>query len=156
MPASEIDAIFSSANKGKFVVSVTSSSTTLPEKKKKKKSKKAKSADLRDPKDEVKLADEPKQGTKRPPPETVFDPSIQEPKAKRTKSSGKDALKVKSTKTSKKDKDKEDEDRFKDSRGNGPRRKTEEGFGIYKEDELGISHEGGDTPLCPFDCECCF
>ncbi|KAF7320253.1 hypothetical protein MKEN_00809900 [Mycena kentingensis (nom. inval.)] len=51
---------------------------------------------------------------------------------------------------------KEDLDRFKDSRGTGPRRKTEEGFSIYKEDELGINDEGGDTPLCPFDCDCCF
>ena len=56
--------------------------------------------------------------------------------------------------------DKEEEARFKDSRGNGPRtcepsstflytechstgRKTEEGFAIYKEDELGISNTGG-------------
>ncbi|KAH8108826.1 DUF1764-domain-containing protein [Phellopilus nigrolimitatus] len=45
--------------------------------------------------------------------------------------------------------------RFTDSRGTGPRRKTEEGFSVFKEDELGIGDEGGDTPLCPFDCDCC-
>jgi hypothetical protein len=52
-----------------------------------------------------------------------------------------------------------------------PGRRTEEGYAIYKEDELGINNEGGgqlaqlsfaltngrlaDTPLCPFDCNCC-
>ncbi|KAJ7492816.1 hypothetical protein FB451DRAFT_1219654 [Mycena latifolia] len=102
---------------------------------------------------------------KRPAPETIVDPSTRAPQ-KRTK---------------------EDTDRFKDSRGSGPRkvfisplestnhlssgRKTEEGWSIYKEDELGIGDEGGgeprpsfllprlspspDTPLCPFDCDCC-
>ena len=61
------------------------------------------------------------------------------------------------------EKDREEEERFKDSRGSGPRtsqfffekypctshtlaatgRKTEEGFSIFKEDELGINDEGG-------------
>ncbi|KAG8926960.1 hypothetical protein FRC01_008171 [Tulasnella sp. 417] len=50
----------------------------------------------------------------------------------------------------------EEDLRFVDSRGTGPRRRTEEGFLIYKEDELGITGKGGDTPLCPFDCECCY
>ncbi|KIY45436.1 DUF1764-domain-containing protein [Fistulina hepatica ATCC 64428] len=49
----------------------------------------------------------------------------------------------------------DDQATFRDSRGTGPRRKTEEGWSIYKEDELGIGNEGGDTPLCPFDCQCC-
>jgi hypothetical protein len=35
------------------------------------------------------------------------------------------------------------------------RKRTEEGFVIYHEDELKIN-EGGDTDLCPFDCQCCF
>ncbi|GJJ10917.1 hypothetical protein Clacol_005146 [Clathrus columnatus] len=39
----------------------------------------------------------------------------------------------------------EDSERFQDSRGTGPRRRTEEGYGIYKEDELGISEGGGDN-----------
>jgi Eukaryotic protein of unknown function (DUF1764) len=49
-------------------------------------------------------------------------------------------------------------------------RKTDEGFNIYKEDELGINVEAGGqsnptldesiyvpsgTSLCPFDCNCC-
>ncbi|EJD07218.1 DUF1764-domain-containing protein [Fomitiporia mediterranea MF3/22] len=47
-------------------------------------------------------------------------------------------------------------ERFKDSRGTGPRKRTEEGFLVYKEDELGIRDAGGHTSLCPFDCDCCF
>ncbi|KAG8915778.1 hypothetical protein FRC00_014365 [Tulasnella sp. 408] len=37
----------------------------------------------------------------------------------------------------------EEDLRFVDSRGTGPRRRTEEGFLIYKEDELGITGKGG-------------
>lgn len=33
---------------------------------------------------------------------------------------------------------------------------TEEGYAIYGEDELKLNSTGGDTPLCPFDCDCCF
>ncbi|PNH12000.1 hypothetical protein TSOC_001121 [Tetrabaena socialis] len=37
------------------------------------------------------------------------------------------------------------------------RSRTEEGFPIYSEEELGLAKsKGGDTDLCPFDCECCF
>eukprot|EP00887_Chlorella_sp_A99_P002217 scaffold21.g2217.t1 len=36
------------------------------------------------------------------------------------------------------------------------RKRTEEGFAIYSEEELGFGKKGGDTPLCPFDCQCCF
>lgn len=32
--------------------------------------------------------------------------------------------------------------------------RTEEGFAIYSENELKLD-QGGDTPLCPFDCDCC-
>ncbi|KAK8854874.1 hypothetical protein IAR55_003613 [Kwoniella newhampshirensis] len=53
-------------------------------------------------------------------------------------------------------KDDEEDEMFRDSRGEGPRRKTEEGFLIYKEAELKIDPEAGGTPLCPFDCDCCF
>ncbi|THH20004.1 hypothetical protein EW146_g1269 [Bondarzewia mesenterica] len=93
--------------------------------------------------------------SKCPQPETVFDPSSQIasaeiPTAKRPKmdKAAATAPPIKAKKH------KEDQARFKDSRGSGPRRKTEEGFAIYKEDELGIKDEGGDTPLCPFDCDC--
>ena len=38
-----------------------------------------------------------------------------------------------------------------------PRKKTEDGLTIYTEEELGISNaDAGNTPLCPFDCSCCF
>ncbi|POY72159.1 hypothetical protein BMF94_4796 [Rhodotorula taiwanensis] len=47
----------------------------------------------------------------------------------------------------------EDEERFRDSRG--LRQKTDDGLPIYNESELKIGL-GGDTPLCPFDCTCCF
>uniref|UniRef100_A0A7S0UUJ0 DUF1764 domain-containing protein n=1 Tax=Polytomella parva TaxID=51329 RepID=A0A7S0UUJ0_9CHLO len=36
------------------------------------------------------------------------------------------------------------------------RKKTEEGYNIYTEDELGLGRAGGNTELCPFDCNCCF
>ncbi|GAX81609.1 hypothetical protein CEUSTIGMA_g9037.t1 [Chlamydomonas eustigma] len=38
------------------------------------------------------------------------------------------------------------------------RKRTEEGYAIYTEEELGLSNnsKGGDTDLCPFDCQCCF
>jgi len=35
------------------------------------------------------------------------------------------------------------------------RKRTEEGFRIYKEDELHMNR-GGKTALCPFDCDCCY
>jgi Eukaryotic protein of unknown function (DUF1764) len=37
----------------------------------------------------------------------------------------------------------------------GARRVTSDGYKIYKLEELGVG-KGGDTDLCPFDCECCF
>ncbi|KAG6551947.1 hypothetical protein Mapa_006564 [Marchantia paleacea] len=38
-----------------------------------------------------------------------------------------------------------------------PRKKTIDGFKIYSEDEIGFGKKNaGGTPLCPFDCECCF
>ncbi|EIW67339.1 hypothetical protein TREMEDRAFT_64590 [Tremella mesenterica DSM 1558] len=51
-------------------------------------------------------------------------------------------------------KENEEDEIFRDSKG--IRRKTEEGFLIYKESELGIDPTSGGTPLCPFDCDCCF
>jgi Mg-chelatase subunit ChlI len=91
---------------------------------------------------------------KSPAPEVVHDPSSQPRSSKRHSSH---ATK-RTAPSSKKRKlvDKHDEDSFNDSRGTGPRRKTEEGFSIYKEAELGINVEAGGTPLCPFDCKCCF
>ncbi|OIW10405.1 hypothetical protein TanjilG_05553 [Lupinus angustifolius] len=38
-----------------------------------------------------------------------------------------------------------------------PRKKTGDGLTIYTEEELGLnSADVGGTPLCPFDCSCCF
>ncbi|KAL5558757.1 hypothetical protein UlMin_034968 [Ulmus minor] len=38
-----------------------------------------------------------------------------------------------------------------------PKKKTGDGFVIYSEEELGINKaDAGGTPLCPFDCSCCF
>ena len=37
------------------------------------------------------------------------------------------------------------------------RKKTEDGLVLYTEEELGIGKsDAGGTPLCPFDCSCCF
>ncbi|PIN22433.1 hypothetical protein CDL12_04863 [Handroanthus impetiginosus] len=37
------------------------------------------------------------------------------------------------------------------------RKRTADGLSIYTEEELGIGKpEAGGTPLCPFDCDCCF
>ncbi|KAL8287678.1 hypothetical protein RQP46_003536 [Phenoliferia psychrophenolica] len=48
----------------------------------------------------------------------------------------------------------EEESNFMDSRGTN-RRRTDDGLAIYDIAELKIGL-GGDTELCPFDCECCF
>ncbi|KAI0757115.1 hypothetical protein C8Q80DRAFT_1265087 [Daedaleopsis nitida] len=153
---SEIDAIFASKGKSPLVAppEASSSSSLLSEHKKKKKKDKEKSAKRKrddEPEDAA-----PAKPPKRQVPETVFDPSIGLPSTT-TKGKAANAEKTSSvaTKHKKPKKDREEEERFKDSRGTGPRRKTEEGFLIYKEDELGISGQGGDTPLCPFDCQCC-
>jgi len=88
--------------------------------------------------------------------ETVHDPSAISSSVSSSKRTIKPGKVVGATKLKTAEKEKEDLDRFKDSRGTGPRRKTEEGFSIFKEAELGINPEAGGTPLCPFDCDCCF
>lgn len=38
-----------------------------------------------------------------------------------------------------------------------PKKRTGDGLVIYTEEELGIGRaDAGSTPLCPFDCDCCF
>lgn len=49
-----------------------------------------------------------------------------------------------------------DDETFADSRGTKTKRKTIDGLKIYTEEELGLNIPGGDTELCPFDCNCCF
>jgi len=124
---SEIDDIFAKRP-------VASTSASVPPKKKQKKRKSEQAPDM----------NTSELSNKRPAPETVVDPSSHPQK------------KIKVDKPPAVSRADKDIDKFKDSRGTGPRRKTEEGWSIYKEDELGINDVGGDTPLCPFDCECCF
>ncbi|KAI0704913.1 hypothetical protein BC835DRAFT_1302851 [Cytidiella melzeri] len=52
------------------------------------------------------------------------------------------------TEKTKKDNGKEAEERRKDPRGTGPKM-----FATYTEEELNITTQGGDTPLCLFDCQ---
>ncbi|RIA92782.1 hypothetical protein C1645_764061 [Glomus cerebriforme] len=47
-----------------------------------------------------------------------------------------------------------DDNGFSDSRGTKSRKTTEDGLPIFDIKELNIGN-GGDTPLCPFDCDCC-
>jgi Tfp pilus assembly protein FimV len=48
------------------------------------------------------------------------------------------------------------DDIFGDGAG-AARKRTEEGYAVYTADELGLGRRGGgDTDLCPFDCECCY
>jgi hypothetical protein len=147
MPTSEIDDIFSAKGKAKAI-----EPTPLPSVKEKKKKRKDRPSTSDNPK-EIGQTSELKTLKKRPLPETIVDPSLKSSSSsKRPKS---DAPVSSQREKVYHETHKEDEDRFKDSRGSGPRRKTDDGFNIYKEDELGISNTGGDTPLCPFDCECC-
>ncbi|KAI0815153.1 hypothetical protein BC629DRAFT_1588829 [Irpex lacteus] len=152
----EIDDIF--ASKGKVNPSQPSSSSKTPENRDKVTKKSSKKKRKREAAQEVKDtndAEEHERPAKRKVPETVVDPSISLSAPVKQKKSAAPEKREGAVKKPKKKGDKEDEERFKDSRGTGPRRKTEEGFLIFKEDELGISGEGGDTPLCPFDCQCC-
>ncbi|KAG1757420.1 hypothetical protein EDB19DRAFT_1657375 [Suillus lakei] len=151
MPTSEIDDIF--AAKGKAKAIELAPLPSVMEKKAKKKKRKDRPSTSDETK-EINRSSNSKTLKKRPLPETVVDPSFKA-------SSSSKRPKLDASASSQREKTthetrKEDEDRFKDSRGSGPRRKTDDGFNIYKEDELGISNAGGDTPLCPFDCECCF
>ncbi|WVZ26137.1 hypothetical protein V8G54_004681 [Vigna mungo] len=72
------------------------------------------------------------------------------------KSTDKTKEKKKKKKNVKRKTDGSDHGEFAD-RPSAPKRKTEDGFTIYTEDELGINKaDAGNTPLCPFDCSCCF
>ncbi|KAG2044686.1 hypothetical protein BDR03DRAFT_906881 [Suillus americanus] len=148
MPTSEIDDIFAAKGKAKAI-----ELAPLPSVKKVKKKKRKDRPSTSDKPKEISRSSESKTLKKRLLPETIVDPSF-------TSSSSSKRPKLDAQVSSQREKvyhetHKEDEHRFKDSRGSGPRRKTDDGLNIYKEDELGISNTGGDTPLCPFDCECC-
>ncbi|KAJ8597018.1 DUF1764-domain-containing protein [Rhizopogon salebrosus TDB-379] len=150
MPTSEIDDIFSAKGKAKVVESLAPIPSVNEKKKKRKKKDKLSASDNTK---EINPSSESKTQKKRPAPETVVDPS-----SKSSSSIKRPKLDVSAPSQHVKaphEKRKEDVDRFKDSRGSGSRQKTDDGYNIYKEDELGISNTGGDTPLCPFDCDCC-
>ncbi|KAH9968797.1 hypothetical protein BC827DRAFT_1165655 [Russula dissimulans] len=149
-PSSEIDDIFTRKAE---TVTVQASGSNLKQKRRKKK-----------------RPETPPAEPNAPTPEIVLDPSTQRLHASTSKTVSHDRLEQ-PKKRRKVVETKSDEDKFKDSRGTGPRRKTDEGFTIYKENELGIDPEAGGqlsitlrefihipsgTPLCPFDCNCCF
>lgn len=59
---------------------------------------------------------------------------------------------------SKQESSKTDRSRFGDPKGISKQKSdrfTEDGLPIYKWEEM-ISQTGGDTPDCPFDCQCCY
>jgi len=144
MPRSEIDDIFATKTKQRNaqpVASSSSSTATVPKKQRDKKRK-------RQAEDEDVAEENPR---KRPEPVTILDPST-------TVAARKPEVEISSKTVRAKigRKNRKGLAEFADSRGSGSRRRTEEGFAIYKEAELGIDVEAGETPLCPFDCECCF
>ncbi|KAF5375065.1 hypothetical protein D9758_000136 [Tetrapyrgos nigripes] len=99
-------------------------------------------------KKEVVKKDRKRKRTSPPAVETVLDtsaPSSKRPKVSKKSDPPKVSKKSDPPRGSKKDK--EEDERFKDSRGTGPRRKTEEGWSIYKVDELGIDEEAGGNPV---------
>ncbi|KAF9270366.1 hypothetical protein L218DRAFT_1071807 [Marasmius fiardii PR-910] len=125
MPKSEIDEIFASSSKPKakvlqqpIAVSSISSKSKLEKTKKRK-----------------------HQATPTAPSiaETILDPS--EALSTKRQKTGRSSI-VSKLQSSKGDTT-GDGERFRDSRGTGPRRKTEEGWLIFKEDELGINDGGG-------------
>ena len=154
MARSEIDDIFAAKKSAAAArpVASTSTPTDATSSKKKKRDKKRK-GDALDP-----CGNEEKPRKKRVV-ETVHDTSITIPSVSSSKKGKSTSTRL--PKAAKKEK--EDLDRFKDSRGTGPRewclsvddirlwsygtigRKTEEGFTIFKEAELGINPEAGGT-----------
>ncbi|KAG6911851.1 hypothetical protein DXG01_000098 [Tephrocybe rancida] len=135
---SEIDDIFSSKGKGQAAQPVASTSSLSDKNEKKKKKTKKRKRD--EPTSDLTIQPQPI-------PETVVDTSNSIISSKRPKIESKPKASNSKPSTT---------EEFSDSRGSRTRKTTEEGWTIYKEDELGIRDEGGDTPLCPFDCECCF
>ncbi|KAF8203697.1 hypothetical protein BJ912DRAFT_207403 [Pholiota molesta] len=153
---SEIDDIFAGKAKGKASVSapkIAPSSSNLSNKKDKKKKKKKKE-DVSDavPNDLASHDASPvasSSSKKRPAPETVLDTShhLSGPLKRHKGDQPKPSEEAKASKSRSK-KAVDADAAFKDSRGTSDRRKTEEGWLVYKEDELGIGDEGGGEPLC--------
>ncbi|OCB83980.1 DUF1764-domain-containing protein [Sanghuangporus baumii] len=112
-------------------------------------------------------ASEKKSKSKRPRVvETVQDPSATLSPTTSSSNHLKSSQMKKNKSKSAKEGEKEggDLERFKDSRGSGPRKRTEEGYLVYKEDELGIRDSGGNhfqthrcahlTVIAVFDVNC--
>jgi len=140
---SEIDDIFASKGKSKEVKPIASPAVPLEKRK------------TNDKKRKLATESTTTQSKTHATPEVVIDSSAVVAPAKRLKfdkmSKGQEMGTIP---TVGKNPKRSEQDR--DSREMFPRRRTKEGWLIYKEDELGIRDGGGDTPLCPFDCECCF
>lgn len=160
MARSEIDDIFAAKRSSTKVVArpvaSTSTSTDATGSKRKKKNKKRKrqAEEAQDP------GVNEEQPQKKRVVETIHDPSTAVPPVSSSRNAVKPGRDVTTAKPKTAKKEKEDLDRFKDSRGTGPRkwkfsrdiwlwpyktpgRKTEEGFVIFKEAELGINPEAG-------------
>ncbi|GAA6024599.1 hypothetical protein JCM10207_001017 [Rhodosporidiobolus poonsookiae] len=158
--ASEIDDIFLNPSKKSKPPADAPSATAGPAAdadgaKKAKKGKKGKAAAAGEGKDEVAATtktgeDEASQPKKRVPVEVV-DTSKTIEAYKPQEAPVVKALGANATEVEKKAA--EEEERFMDSRGT--RRRTDDGLPIYDTAELKIGL-GGNTELCPFDCDCCF
>ncbi|KAF8110376.1 hypothetical protein N665_0085s0101 [Sinapis alba] len=71
--------------------------------------------------------------------------------------SEKEETPVKKAAMAKRKRKRSDVDGFNNNPKTGPRKRTEDGLLVFTEDELGINKtNAGNTPLCPFDCQCCF
>jgi hypothetical protein len=152
MPSSEIDDIFAGKAKGKgktVAVSTPSASTSvLPTQEVKKKKKKRKRVDNKvgDAEETTSPAPVVPPSKKKKVPETIIDPSLpsapSKPPPATTSSSSKKKKKMATSSA-------RDDEGFADSRGTGPRKRTEEGWSVFKEAELGIDVEAGGT--CDFN-----
>lgn len=152
---SEIDDIFASKGKAKAKAAPPPDFSVTAEKKKKKKKDKKKKP--RAAPALVELKGNPASTKKRPLPETIVDPSVLPASAKRPRT---DANAAAFSKRPKIKKDAKEKEQVRDSRGTRPSkhpvsflsttvliklagRRTEEGWNIYKEDELRLGPEGG-------------
>ncbi|ERM93493.1 hypothetical protein AMTRI_Chr03g55490 [Amborella trichopoda] len=99
-----------------------------------------------------KLENSPNRGETQEPAST--EKGSTDTETKRVKSKRKEN--VKKEKIKKKKKDISSENGWVDPPSRS-RRKTADGFTVYSAEELGFGEaDAGGTPLCPFDCSCCF
>ncbi|EJU03479.1 hypothetical protein DACRYDRAFT_105640, partial [Dacryopinax primogenitus] len=135
-----------STSKPARLAAASSPANGLKKKKKQKKAEEAKAGSEQASKDVVTdTTPNPEPKPLKRPAETIVDPSLPRLSKKPKFSSNPltNASLTTKSKPRKKPELDEEERAFRDSRGNEPRRKTEEGWNVYKEDELGIGKEGG-------------